>query len=417
MVVEEEDFNSLFFIYFYKFLIYNVFGDFMNNLILIKYGELTTKKANRNTFTKLLANNIKNLLKGEEFTLKFDRVRMYIECNDAEVISNKLSKVFGIHSIVICHKVNTNTDAIKEKVIELLQKENFNTFKINTKRADKNFPVPSMEFNHVIGSHVLKNIKSKVDVHNPDILVTIEIRVEGTFIYTNEIKGIGGYPVGVQGKGMLMLSGGIDSPVAGYLALKRGVDLECLYFESPPHTSIQAKNKVIKLASIINEYSGNIKVNVVPFTKLQEEIYKNVPDSYVITIMRRMMYRIAEKLSLKNKCKVIINGESIGQVASQTLTSMSVINSVTNFPVIRPVACMDKIEIIDLSKKINTYETSILPYEDCCTIFLPTHPVINPDINKCMLYEMSFDYETLIDECIDNIEVITNLKEDNDDLL
>lgn len=390
----------------------------MNNLILIKYGELTTKKANRNTFTKLLANNVKSILKGENFNIRFDRVRMYIECDNANVIVNKLQKVFGIHSIVICHKVNTNVEDIKDKVLELLNKEQFNTFKINTKRADKSFEIKSMDFNNIIGGHVLKNIDCKVDVHNPDIEVKIEIRVEGTFIYTNEIKGIGGYPVGVQGKGMLMLSGGIDSPVAGYLALKRGVDLECLYFESPPHTSIEAKNKVIKLASIINEYSGNIKVNVVPFTKLQEAIYKNVPDSYVITIMRRMMYRIAERLSLRNKCKVIINGESIGQVASQTLTSMSVINSVTNFPVIRPVACMDKIEIIDISKKINTYETSILPYEDCCTIFLPTHPVINPDLNKCILYEYNFDYETLIDECINNIEVITNLKEeDHSDLL
>ena len=390
----------------------------MNNLILIKYGELTTKKANRNTFTKLLANNVKSILKGENFNIRFDRVRMYIECDNANEIVKKLQKVFGIHSIVICHKVNTNVEDIKAKVLELLNKETFKTFKISTKRADKNFEIHSMDFNNIIGGHVLKNIPCKVDVHNPDIEVKIEIRQEGTFIYTNEIKGIGGYPVGVQGKGMLMLSGGIDSPVAGYLSLKRGVDLECLYFESPPHTSIEAKNKVIKLASIINEYSGNIKVNIVPFTKLQEAIYKNVPDSYVITIMRRMMYRIAERLSLKHKCKVIINGESIGQVASQTLTSMSVINSVTSFPVIRPVACMDKIEIIDISKKINTYETSILPYEDCCTIFLPTHPVINPDLNKCINYESNFDYETLIDECINNIEIITNLNnEENNDLL
>lgn len=390
----------------------------MENLILIKYGELTTKKANRNAFIKLLANNIKNILKGNEFNIKYDRVRMYIECNDAPSIVKKLKNVFGIHGIVICHKVNTNVDDIKDKVLELLKKENFNTFKINTKRADKSFEIHSMDFNNIIGGHVLRNIDCKVDVHSPDIMVTIEIRPEGTFIYTNEIKGIGGYPVGIQGKGMLMLSGGIDSPVAGYLALKRGVDLECLYFESPPHTSIEAKNKVIKLASIINEYSGNIKVNVIPFTRLQEAIYKNVPDSYVITIMRRMMYRIAYKLAIKNNCKVIINGESIGQVASQTLTSMSVINSVTNFPVIRPVACMDKLEIIDIAYKINTYETSILPYEDCCTIFLPTHPVINPDINKCLLYEMSFDYEKLIDECIDSVEVITNLKNDNyNDLL
>ena len=390
----------------------------MDNLILIKYGELTTKKANRNAFTKLLSNNIKKILKDEEIELKYDRVRMYIECNNTSSVVEKLTHVFGIHGIVICHKVNTNIEDIKAKVLELLNKETFNTFKINTKRADKSFNVHSMELNNILGGHVLKNINCKVDVHNPDITVTVEIRIEGTFIYTNEIKGLGGYPVGIQGKGMLMLSGGIDSPVAGYLSLKRGVDLECLYFESPPHTSIEAKNKVIELARIINEYSGNIKVNVIPFTKIQEAIYKNVPDSYVITIMRRMMYRIAETLALKHNCKVIINGESIGQVASQTLTSIGVINSVTNFPVIRPVACMDKLEIIEISKKIKTYETSILPYEDCCTIFLPTHPVINPDINKCLLYEMSFDYEELIDEAINNVEVITNLKkEDFSDLL
>ena len=388
----------------------------MDSLILIKYGELTTKKANRGTFIKLLANNINSILKGEVYTIRFDRVRMYIECNNANKIVNKLKHIFGIHGIVICHKVNNNIEDIKNKVIDILNKETFNTFKIHTKRADKSFEIHSMDFNNIIGGHVLRNIKCKVDVHNPDILVTIEIRPEGIFIYTNEIKGLGGYPVGIQGKGMLMLSGGIDSPVAGYLALKRGVDLECLYFESPPHTSVEAKNKVIKLASIINEYSGNIKVNVIPFTKLQEAIYKNVPDSYVITIMRRMMYRIAERLSLKHHTKVIINGESIGQVASQTLTSMSVINSVTNFPVIRPVACMDKLEIIDIAKKINTYDVSILPYEDCCTIFLPTHPVINPELNKCLKYESYFDYETLINECIDNVEVITNLnnKEFND---
>ena len=383
----------------------------MNNLILIKYGELTTKKANRGTFIKLLANNINSILKNEEYTMRFDRVRMYIECNNTKKIVEKLKYIFGIHSIVICHKVNTNTEDIKSKVLEILKTEKFNTFKIYTKRADKSFNIHSMDFNNIIGGFVLKNINCKVDVHNPDILVTIEIRREGTFIYTNEIKGLGGYPVGIQGKGILMLSGGIDSPVAGYLALKRGVDLECLYFESPPHTSVDAKNKVIKLASIINKYSGNIKVNIVPFTKLQEEIYKNVPDSYVITIMRRMMYRIAEKISIKHHLKVIINGESIGQVASQTLSSMVVINSVTNFPVIRPVCCMDKLEIIDLSKKINTYETSILPYEDCCTIFLPTHPVINPNLDKCIKYESSFDYESLIDECVNNIETITNLNE------
>jgi len=381
---------------------------------MIKYGELTTKKANRKMFVNLLADNVLNSLKDFDIKMSKDRVRMYIECNDndLEKIVSKLKKIFGIHGIVICHKVNTNIDDIKDKSLELLN-DNYKTFKVETKRADKSFEIHSMEFNNLIGSHILKNTNLKVDVHNPDVTLKIEIRKEGTFIYINMILGLGGYPVGIQGKGLLMLSGGIDSPVAGYLALKRGVDLECLYFESPPHTSVEAKNKVIKLASIINEYSSHIKVNVVPFTKLQEAIYKNVPDSYIITIMRRMMYRIAEKLCEKKKLKVIINGESIGQVASQTLTSMIVINNVTNLPVIRPVACMDKLEIIEISKKINTYETSILPYEDCCTIFLPKHPVINPELSKCIEYEKNFDYETLIDECISNIEVIKNYKKND----
>lgn len=389
----------------------------MKKMILIKYGELTTKKGNRNLFIKLLARNIESILKNINYKIRYDRVRMYIESDDIELVINKLKNVFGIHSIVKCYHVNTNIDEIKESLTTILKDINFKTFKVETNRADKKFEIPSMEFSRMMGGHILKNIDCSVDVHHPDLLVKIEIRPEGTYIYTDEVNGIGGYPVGVQGTGLLMLSGGIDSPVAGYLALKRGVDLECLYFESPPHTSIEAKNKVIKLASIINSYSGNIKVNVVPFTKLQEAIYKNVPESYVITIMRRMMYRIANELVKRKKLKVIINGESIGQVASQTLTSMTVINNVTNLPIIRPVACLDKLEIIEIAEKIGTYETSILPYEDCCTIFLPKHPVINPELDKCLLYEQLFDYHTLIEECIDNIECITNLEEEKSDLL
>ena len=389
----------------------------MEKMILIKYGELTTKKGNRATFIKLLVKNINNLLKGLDYKIRYDRVRMYISSDDIDLVISKLKNVFGIHSIVKCYKVNTNIDEIKSSIIEILNNVQFNTFKVETNRADKDFPIPSMEFSRQIGGHILKNINCKVDVHNPDLLVRIEIRKDYTYIYSDEITGLGGYPVGIQGTGLLMLSGGIDSPVAGYLALKRGVDLECLYFESPPHTSLEAKNKVVKLASIINSYSGNIKVNVVPFTKLQEAIYKNVDESYVITIMRRMMYRIAEKVVKKKHLKVILNGESVGQVASQTLSSMIVINNVTNLPIIRPVACLDKLEIIDIANKIGTYETSILPYEDCCTIFLPKHPVINPDLDKCIYYESKFDYETLVDECVNNIETITNLEEEKSDLL
>lgn len=379
----------------------------MEKLILIKYGELTTKKDNRKFFIKELVHNINKKIDNIELEYSLDR--MYIKSNNLDETIDKLKEIFGIYSIIECYKVNNNIDEIKETILKILKNENFKTFKVITKRSDKNFPISSMEFSSKIGGFILKNIESKVDVHNPDLYVNIEIKNNHTYIYTKEIKGLGGYPVGVQGKGLLMLSGGIDSPVAGYLSLKRGIDIECIYFDSPPHTSEEAKNKVIDLANILNKYSGKIKINVIPFTKLQETIYKNVPNEYMITIMRRMMYRIANKLAIKNKCKVIINGESIGQVASQTLTSINTINSVTNFPVIRPVACLDKLEIIEISKKIGTYDISIRPYEDCCTVFVPKHPSINPNIEKCEKYEKTFDYENLIDECINNVEVIYKL--------
>lgn len=391
-------------------------------LILIKYGELSTKKGNRKLFIQILAKNIKSILKDYEVKIKFDYARMYliINPNDIEEVILKLKKVFGIQSIVPCFKVNTNSEEIKDKILELLKTVTFDkykTFKIVTRRVDKDFKFNSMEFNNIIGGLVLKNSPLLVDVHNPDLKITIEIRPLETYIYFNEIKGLGGYPVGVQGKGLLMLSGGIDSPVAGYLSLKRGIDLECVYFESLPHTSIMARNKVIKLVNIINEYSGNIKLHIVPFTKLQEVIYKNIDDRYAITIMRRMMYRIAIKFLKKCDCKVVINGESVGQVASQTLDSMIVINDVTNIPIIRPVVCLDKLEIIELAQKVGTYETSILPYEDCCTIFIPKHPIIHPRLSKCLEYEQRFDYESLINECLDRVETVNLLTESFEELL
>ena len=391
----------------------------MKKLIFIKYGELTTKKGNRKVFINKLTSNINAVLREIDYKIVSDRSRIYIESNDINIIVEKLKNIFGIHSIVVAYKVDNNNDIIVNSVLELLKNEKFNTFKVDTKRADKSFEIHSMDFNRVVASKILKSFNTKVDVHTPDINIKIEIRKEGTFIYFNEIKGLGGYPVGIQGKSLLMLSGGIDSPVAGYLALKRGVDIECLYFESPPHTSNQAKQKVVTLASIINKYSGNIKVHIVPFTKIQETILRNCKEDYIITIMRRMMYRIALIFAKKNNMQVIINGESIGQVASQTLTSMNVINNVCNIPIIRPLACMDKLEIIDIAKKIGTYETSILPYEDCCTVFVPKHPVINPTIEKCLLNESKFNYDELIDEAINNIETITNLNSQNiyDDIL
>ncbi len=381
----------------------------MDKIILIKYGELTTKKANRNLFINILCDNVKAALKNYHVNIIKNRVRMFIETDDnINEIVDILKDIFGIHSIVVAYKVNTNTDIIKEKVLEVVKEIDFNTFKVDTRRTDKNFNIPSMEFNNIIGGLILKNIPNKkVDVHNPDYTLKIEIRHDYTYIYSKEINGAGGYPVSVAGKGLLMLSGGIDSPVAGYMAMKRGVKLECIYFESPPHTSIQAKNKVKTLVNKLNRYQPSIKLHVINFTNIQEAIYKNIDPTYMITIMRRMMYRISERIMYQNNCHILINGESIGQVASQTLTSMQVINNVSNVPVIRPVSCLDKLEIIAIAKKIDTYETSILPYEDCCTIFLPKHPVINPELSKAIEYENSFDYEVLIQEAVKNHEIIT----------
>ena len=383
----------------------------MKKIILIKYGELTTKKQNRNLFINTLYQNIKEALKEEAVKIEKNRVRMFIEPleeQEIEPIIEKLTKIFGIHSIVIAYPVDNNIDTIKTAVLEIARNHTFETFKVETKRSNKKFPIPSMEFNKVIGGLLLKNIPDiKVDVHQPDYTVKIEIREKSTYIYGREIKGAGGYPVGVAGKGLLMLSGGIDSPVAGYLAMKRGIKIECLYFESPPHTSLMAKNKVKQLVECLSVYQPNIKLHVINFTNIQENIYKNINPDYMITIMRRMMYRISEQMMQKRNCLILINGESVGQVASQTLPSMRVINAVTNLPVIRPVACLDKLEIIEIAKRIGTYETSILPYEDCCTIFLPKHPVINPKLEKCLEYKKTFDFKTLLEEAVHQVETIS----------
>ena len=390
----------------------------MEKLIMIKYGELSTKKDNIKVFIEKLSNNITKKLKNYDIKIQKNKVRMFIDIKnyDEDKIVNLLKEVFGIHSIVICYKEDKNLESIESESLNLLKNENFKTFKVETNRADKNFKYNSMEVSKFVGARILKNIDNvKVDVHNPDILLHVEIRSECTYIYTKEIPGLGGYPTGIQGKGLLMLSGGIDSPVAGYLASKRGIDIDAIYFEAPPHTSNDAKNKVITLAKELSKYGNNINLYVIPFTKLQEAIYKNMDPTYMITILRRMMYRISEKVAKKTKSKIIINGESIGQVASQTLTSMYVINNVTNMPVIRPVACLDKLEIIEIAKKINTYETSILPYEDCCTIFVPKHPVINPNLEKCIYNESLIDYESMIEECVNNMEKI-NINEYNNNL-
>lgn len=381
----------------------------MKKLIIIKYGELTTKHDNINFFIKTLKNNISAALENITHEIKYDIGRMFIETSEYDKVKEILLNTFGIHEINIAYELDDNSfDSVSSNLLDLLREKDFETFKVTTKRSDKNYPLNSMEVSRKLGGVILKNISNKrVDVNSPNLLINIEIRVNNkAYIYFEKEKGIGGYPVGTLGKGMLMLSGGIDSPVAGFLAMKRGIRLEAVYFDAPPHTSLNAKNKVLELAEVLAKYSGYLKVHVIRFTEIEEAIYKNCPKEYMITLMRRQMYRITEKLAHKCNAKAIINGESVGQVASQTLTSMAAINDVTLMPVLRPVCCFDKLEIIDLANKIGTYNISIRPYEDCCTIFVPKHPIINPNIKLCQEYEKLIDFETMIKTAVATEEVI-----------
>ncbi len=378
-------------------------------VILVKYGELNTKKGNRIFFINTLYNNVRTKLKDYDVSISKDRARMLIEFNDHDLdsIKNIIDKIFGIHTYHIAYVCDSELESIKECVLDVVRNSEFSTFKVETKRSNKKFPVHSGELNNILGGLVLKNVSGcSVDVHNPDMLLRVEIRDENTYVYHESFKGSGGYPVGTQPKGLLMLSGGIDSPVSGYMAMKRGVSLDAVYFEAIPHTSLEAREKVITLCRKLVPYTNHINLHVVNFTPIQEEIYKNCREDYCITIMRRMMYRIMDGLCEKYNAYAIFNGESIGQVASQTLTSMNVINSVTNKVVIRPLACMDKLEIMDIARNIDTYETSILPYEDCCTVFVPKHPAINPKIDTAIKEENKFNYQELIDKAIEDINTI-----------
>ena len=374
----------------------------MKEVIMIKYAELTTKKDNRNFFINTLEKNVLSCLDGLNPTIRKDYYRMFIYVSDIESSISKLSKVFGIHEIVRC--VFTEDASLEniENISKTLIKEG-SAFKVVTNRSDKTYPINSMELSKMVGAYLLKNVPNlKVDVHEPSIIVNIEIRREGVYLYSSGIPGMGGYPTGTLGKALLMLSGGIDSVVAGFLTMKRGVKLDFLYFESLPHTSLEARDKVISLAKILKSYGNTGKLLVVPFTKIQETIYKEMKGDYMITMMRRQMYKIATKVAKMRNANAIVNGESIGQVASQTLTSMKVVNDVTNYPIIRPLASFDKLEIMDISRKIGSYDISILPYIDCCTVFVPPHPVINPRLDVARSEEEKMD-ESLLDEAIKNI--------------
>ncbi len=393
------------------------------NHILVRFGELTTKGKNRKIFTQRLLKNTKEILKDYPnltYQLVYDHLYIMLNGENSEEVIEKLKIVFGIHSFSLCYKVESDLDKIKEIALKLVDENDGKTFKIDTKRSDKEYPLTSLEINKAIAGYIFHNTTKenlKVDVHNPDIKVKVEFKKDYSYIMDNVIKGAGGYPVGVGGKALLMLSGGIDSPVAGYLMMKRGIDIECIHYASPPYTSEQAREKVLDLVNVMKDYThGQIKVHIIPFTKLQLQVYDHAPESYAMTIMRRMMYRVAENVAEKRDIKAIVNGESVGQVASQTLDSMNTINSVITTPVIRPVACLDKLEIIDIAEKIGTYDISIRPFEDCCTIFTPHNPATKPKKYKAEKYE-DWDYESLIDECVENMEtvIIDSHYKDNDE--
>lgn len=379
------------------------------NTIIIRFGELTTKGKNRKDFINKLAQSINKALINykDAFTLDVRHDHIYINVNDLNNFSyDNLLEVPGINSFSLALKKELYTlDEIVDESLSLIQKENGSTFKIVTRRIDKSFPYISDEINRTVASKILKNTNLKVDVHNPDIMFSIEIRNDGVYFFTETIKAMGGLPVRSSGRVLMMLSGGIDSPVATYLLMKRGIEVTCIHFAAPPYTNSGVIIKLEDLLSKLTVYQPKINLYIIPFTKIQEKIYDLTSEGYPITIMRRMMYRLSERLANKLHICAIANGESVGQVASQTLESMNVINSVTNIPVLRPLCTYDKLNIIDISKKIDCYDISIRPYEDCCTIFSVVKPKTKPKLKECEFIESKFDFEPLLKEALDNVEL------------
>lgn len=389
----------------------------MKNIYLVKYGEIAIKGKNRYLFEDTLLSNIRNSIKKlGKFHIKKEQGRILIEPEDKDVdkdeVIEQLKKVFGI--VAICPGIKNeeiSMDSIKETALYYMKnicQKNQYTFKVETRRSDKRFPLNSMEISRDVGAYLLKNMNGQlsVDVHSPQIRLNIELR-NSVYVYSMVIPGPGGMPVGTNGKAMLLLSGGIDSPVAGWMIAKRGVEIGAVYFESPPYTSERAKQKVVDLARTIATYTGKMKLFVVPFTKIQMEIYEKCPHDQLTIIMRRMMMKIAERLAKEENALGLITGESIGQVASQTIQSLAVTNAAVELPVFRPLIGFDKEEIVQIAKKINTYEISILPYEDCCTIFVPKHPETKPKLEYILQSEKSLDnMESLLEEAIANKEII-----------
>ncbi len=389
----------------------------MYTAFLIKYAEIGIKGKNRYMFEDALVRQIKyalNRCEGE-FEVRKTQGRIYVDATtdfDFDETVENLKTVFGISSICpVVYAEDEGFDKLKEKVVEYMKKAHpacADTFKVHTRRARKNYPIDSMEVNAKIGEALLAAFPDmEVDVHNPKLNLHIEIR-EKIYIYSIEIPGPGGMPIGTNGKAMLLLSGGIDSPVAGYMISKRGVMIDAVYFHAPPYTSERAKQKVVDLAKLVSRYTGPINLHIINFTDIQLYIYEKCPHEELTIIMRRYMMKIAEHIAMENDCLGLITGESIGQVASQTLQSLYSTNEVCTMPVYRPLIGFDKMDIVDISEKINTYETSILPYEDCCTIFVAKHPVTKPNLNVIKRHEenLSEKIDELFKAALDSDEVI-----------
>lgn len=390
------------------------------DMIIIFFGELSTKGKNIMDFIRLLGRNLKVAL-GEFKTLGYeiarDHIYLILNGEDYQEVRKKLVKVPGIGSFSLAKAVDNDLVSIGNEALCLYQKSGKTTFKVETKRADKSFPMHSDDVSRAIGAYVLTHTEgAKVDVHHPEILIQIMIRKGASYVYAIKDRGMGGYPLGIAGKSLLLISGGIDSPVAAYLMMKRGVKLECVHFAAPPYTSEAVIEKIHDLLHVLNDYQPDIKLYVVPFTELERKIYEVAGPSYCVTIMRRMMLRIAEGIAYAHNDLVISGGESIGQVASQTLYSMRVIEEVGTLPFIRPLATYDKREIIDIAQSIGTYEISIRPFEDCCTIFTLKDPVTRPNPDTVRQIENSFDWKTMVHDCIKNTvaEHITATKEEDE---
>lgn len=387
----------------------------MKHIILIRYGEIILKGLNRPMFENKLVSNINKALKGlGEFRVRKSQGRMYVESRnddfDIDEVIRRLSKVFGIVSLSVVYATETDLDVICKQAVdvanEMISQYGYKTFKVETKRGNKSYPYKSPEISRNVGGYILKNTEGlSVDVNNPDFIVYIEVR-EQAYIYANIIPGYGGMPVGTSGKAMLLLSGGIDSPVAGWMMAKRGVELEAVHFYSYPYTSERARDKVIELARIISESCYHMKLHIIPFTDLQLAIRDNCPEEELTIIMRRVMMHIAERLANESGGLALITGESVGQVASQTIQSLTCTNAVVNLPVFRPLVGMDKEEVVTLARKIDTFETSILPYEDCCTVFVAKHPKTKPNLQDILRSEKNLDIEDMIDKAITDRDIV-----------